>query len=249
MMDRAGQGQDGKAGRDRFLSFTGWAGAIGPVLFTAVFVGQELVRREEYDAVAETVSALEAGPHGWVQQVNFVVFGVLTCAFALGLLRGVAPRGPVSWAGSVLLFISGVGLLLAAAFPLREDEDGVTYDPGGHVIAGMTFFLGSALGLVVLSRQLRGDDRWRDLSPYTLACGVLALLAFAGMGTLVIPDDAPLHDWAGLVQRLLIVLVIFPCRVVLSLRLLALARRTSTRTTEPTSVMDGRFLMDEGSGS
>lgn len=37
---------------------------------------------------------------------------------------------------------------------------------------------------------------------------------------LVMPDDAPLHDWAGLAQRLLILVVLFPCRIVLSLRLL-----------------------------
>jgi hypothetical protein len=55
------------------------------VLFTGTFVVLELVRGSEYDRVAETVSALEAGPHGWVQQVNFVVFGLLTIGFAAGL--------------------------------------------------------------------------------------------------------------------------------------------------------------------
>jgi len=34
------------------------------------------------------------------------------------------------------------------------------------------------------------------------------------------PSEAPLHDWAGLAQRLLILVVLFPCRIVLSLRLL-----------------------------
>jgi hypothetical protein len=29
----------------------------------------------EYDPVAESVSALEAGPNGWVQQLNFVASG------------------------------------------------------------------------------------------------------------------------------------------------------------------------------
>ena len=52
-----------------------------------------------------------------------------------------------------------------------------------------------------------------------LAAGVIGLLGFVAMGVLVLPDTAPLHEWAGLVQRVLILLVLFPCRVVLSLRL------------------------------
>ena len=45
-------------------------------MFTAAFVVQGLFRSDENRAVAETVSALEAGPIGWVQQVNFVALGL-----------------------------------------------------------------------------------------------------------------------------------------------------------------------------
>ncbi len=36
-------------------------------LFTATFLAQESFRIDEYSRLAETVSALEAGPNGWVQ--------------------------------------------------------------------------------------------------------------------------------------------------------------------------------------
>ena len=75
----------------RRLRAAAWAGLVGPALFTAAFLVQEAFRRDEYSAVAETVSALEAGPRGWVQQVSFVVFGVLTMAHAWGQHRGMAP--------------------------------------------------------------------------------------------------------------------------------------------------------------
>ena len=200
-----------------------WAGIAGPILFTVTYMAQEAFRREEYDPVTEVVSALEAGPSGWIQQVNFVVFGVLTMAFAVGLHLGVRPasRGIL---GPGLLFISGIGLLLAAALPLREDAHGVTYDSGGHFVAGLTFFLSTAVGLVVLSRRLARDPRWRGIATYTLVAGCLAVAGFAVMGALVMPDDAPLHDWAGLMQRALILAIIFPCRIVLSVRLLSTAR-------------------------
>jgi hypothetical membrane protein len=210
----------------RWTSVQATAGIVGPLLFTLTFLGQEVFRADEYSPIAEPVSALEAGPYGWVQQANFVVFGLLTAAFAVGLHRGVRHSSGGA-AGPALLLVSSLGLVLAAVFPLREDAAGVTYDPGGHVVAGLMFFLSSAIGLIVLSRRLAHDPRWRSLAAYGLASGVLAQVGFVLMGLLVMPDDAPLHEWAGLAQRVLIITVLFPPRIVLSIRLLQVARWTS----------------------
>jgi hypothetical membrane protein len=207
-----------------------WAGIVGPLLFTGAFLAQEALRRGEFDPVSEPVSALEAGPNGWLQQVNFVVFGLLTILFAVGLQRAVSPsrRGI---AGPALLTVSGIGLLLAAAFPLREDASGNFYDPGGHAVAGIMFFGTSAVGLMVLSLRLTQDRRWRSLAAYTALAGVVALAGFFVMGALVMPDDAPLHDWAGLIQRALIILVVFPCRITLGIRMLRLQKAPSLPST------------------
>lgn len=196
-----------------------WAGILGPILFTVTFLVQEAFRVGEYSPIREPVSALEAGPNGWVQQLNFVVFGLLTIAFAAGLHRGVRPSG-LGVLGPALFAVSGIGALLAAAFPLRADAAGVTYDPGGHSVSGMTFFTTSALALVVVAFRLAKDPEWRGLSRYTAAAGIVLLLAYPVMGVLVIPDGAPLHDWAGLAQRILVLGVLFPARIALSYRLL-----------------------------
>jgi hypothetical membrane protein len=206
-----------------WMAVLAWAGIIGPVLFTATFMAQELFRIDEYGPIAEPVSALEAGPNGWVQRVNFVVFGLLTIAFAVGVHLGLRPAR-AGILGPALLFISGIGLLLAAIFPLRQDGAGVTYDPGGHIFAGLTFFLSSALGLIAVSRRLSRDPKRRSIATYTLAAGSLALAGFVVMGVLVMPDDAPLHEWAGLAQRVLIIAVLFPCRIALSRTLLQVAK-------------------------
>ncbi len=212
-----------EASDGRSFTWAAWAGIVGPALFTAVFLALEIVLGGEYDRVSEVVSALEAGRYGWVQQLNFVVFGILTIAYAWGLHRGIRrTRGGI--AGPALVGVSGVGLLLAAAFPLREDAAGVTYDPGGHTVAGVMFFLTSALSLVALSRRLARDPRWTGLAGYTLVAGVLALVGFVAVGVLVMPDDAPLHAYAGLAQRAMILLVIFPCRTILATRLLRVSR-------------------------
>jgi hypothetical membrane protein len=229
---RSGIGEDVAERPSAGLSLLAWAGVVGPILFTVVFVGQELFRRHEYSPMAEPVSALEAGPNGWVQQVNFVVFGLLTMAFAIGLHRGLRTTR-AGFLGPAMLVFSGVGLLLAAVFPLREDAAGVTYDPGGHIVAGLAFFVSSSVGLIVLSQRLARDPRWQNIASYTRIAGVLSVVGFVAIGALVMPDDAPLHEWAGLAQRLLILVVLFPCRIVLGLRLLQVA--SGVRRSRPRS--------------
>jgi hypothetical protein len=64
-----------------------------------------------------------------------------------------------------------------------------------------------------------GDDgRWRSLSRYTLACGVVIVALFPIMGALAMLEGAPLRPVAGLLQRLILV-VWFPCVIALSMRL------------------------------
>jgi len=209
--------------RGRWLALTGWVGIAGPVLFTLAFVGQELARMEEYSPLAEQVSALEAGPNGWIQQLNFVVFGILTMVFAVGLHQGLRPTR-LGVIGPALFFVTGIAAIMAGIFPLREDGAGVTYDPGGHMPAGMTFFLGSTLALVVISFRVARDPRWRSLRVFITVVAAAMVVGNVLMVRLVIPDDAPLHDWAGLGQRILVVGLLFPARIVLSGRMILTAR-------------------------
>jgi hypothetical membrane protein len=210
-------------GRARSNVLLAWAGIIGPVLFTAAFLAQEAFLATGYRPLAEPVSALAAQPHGWVQNANFLVFGLLTIAFAVGLHRGLRPSR-AGIAGPAVFVLTGVGLFGAAVFPLRADAAGVVYDPGGHAVAGTLFFVGSAVALIVVSRRLARDPRWRSLAPYSLAAGVAVVAGGVVMNVLAIPDGAPLHDWAGLVQRLIILGALFPARIALSFRLWQVAR-------------------------
>ena len=208
--------------RSDLMRWAAMAGIAGPVLFTLWFLAQEQLRRGEYDPIREIVSALEAGTHGWIQQVNFVILGVLTMIFAVGLHRGLAPSR-AGMVGPVALFISGAANVLGAIFPLREDAAGATYDPGGHQVAGTLFFATSFIALIALSRRCAADPRWRNIAGWMLAAGLLAALSFPLMGALVIPDNAPLHDWAGLAQRVIVIVLLFPARIALAIRLLRLS--------------------------
>jgi len=195
---------------------------IGPLLFTVGFIVQGLFRHDEYDPIAETVSALEAGPSGWIQQLNFFVFGILMMIFGAGV--GFALRTRRRRIASAIVLWWAIGLLMAGFFPLRENAAGQTYDPTElHQPNGAVFFLSTWVGLAILSWCLRSDLRWRDLVPYTMITSVALAILFGVLAALAIPDSGPLHPWAGLLQRLVLA-VWFPCLVVLAARLRKVAR-------------------------
>ena len=219
-----------------WVTWAAWAGLAAPIVFTLTYVAQELTRIGEYSPIEEQISALAAGPNGWIQSANFVVLGLLTMVFAAGLYRVLQPSKP-GMVGAALLFVSGIANILAGtAFPLREDAAGGTYDPGGHQPTGFVFFTSSALALLVISFALSKQTEWRTLAIPVRLAGILMLVSNPIMGILVIPDDAPLHDWAGLAQRGILLCLLFPARLALSYRMLRLSEQTrSASAIKPTA--------------
>jgi len=212
----------GRIGQGNLIAIGAVTGMIGPLLFTVGFIVQGLFRHDEYDPIAETVSALEAGPSGWIQQLNFFVFGILMMIFGAGV--GFALRTRRRRIASAIVLWWAIGLLMAGFFPLRENAAGQTYDPTElHQPNGAVFFLSTWVGLAILSWCLRSDLRWRDLVPYTMITSVALAILFGVLAALAIPDSGPLHPWAGLLQRLVLA-VWFPCFVVLAARLRKVAR-------------------------
>src|SRR5262249_14105584 len=89
-------GVDGRA-----LSGGAWlllgAGAAGGLVFTGVYLA-EGATRAGYRALGQPISALSLGPGGWVQQLNFILFGVLVLLSAAGWRAALAPgRGALAF--------------------------------------------------------------------------------------------------------------------------------------------------------
>ena len=190
------------------------AGIIGPIWFITLVVVQGFLQ-PDYSHVRLPISALAAWPTGWIQNLNFYVAGALTMTFAYGLHRSVQPRR--GNAGFALLVIGGIGLLLAGTFPWRM-VDGVPTETAPHVVGAITVFAATGLGLMVFSRRLSADPRWRDRATYTMLTGIVVLVLFVMVGFFAIDDGTPLHPWAGLLQRILAA-VWFANLIVLAVRL------------------------------
>jgi hypothetical membrane protein len=196
------------------------AGIVGPIGFTTLVIVQGLLL-PDYSHMRMPISALTAWPTGWVQILNFCVSGALTTAFAVALHSAVrsTPRGRT---GSALMVMGGIGVVLAGVFPWRM-VNGVPTETAPHVVAAVMSFASTGLGLIVFSRRMRADARWRDLATYTMCSGIAVVLLFVTVGFFAIEDGAPLHPWAGGLQRVLCT-VWFCWMIVVALRLRALER-------------------------
>src|SRR5262245_46047417 len=93
------------------------AGVVGPILFVLGFTLAGFLR-PGYSPISQAVSDLGVGPNAWLQNANFVLFGLLLITFASGFylgMRSVISRG---WlvACFVLLILSGVGIINGGIF-------------------------------------------------------------------------------------------------------------------------------------
>lgn len=181
---------------------------VGP-LFVATFL-VEGVFRDGYDPMRHPVSSLELGPGGWLQVANFVIAGILTVTFAVGLRRSLRP-GPGAIAGPLLIAVWGVSLLGAGLFatdpvsgypagtpaiPARASWHGTVHDlvfalPGFACFAAAMFVFAFAFAR-------RRAPWWAVYSGLSGAAFlVLFFLTSAGFS-----QDARWVSTAGLLQRL-----------------------------------------------
>jgi hypothetical membrane protein len=185
-------------------------GVIAGPLFVLVFV-VEGATRADYDPLRHPVSSLALGYWGWTQIANFVVAGLLTLAFAIGLRRVLRPGKGSTW-GPLLVGVWAVGLLGAGVF-VTDPVSG--YPPGTpgrlsgyswhgalHDLFSLSAFVALSAACFVFGRRFaaRGERGW---ATYSAVTGVIFMGAFilssAGFG-----QAEGLVDLAGLFQRVVV---------------------------------------------
>ena len=203
------------------------AGIIGPIWFITLVVVQGILQ-PDYSHIAMPISALAAWPMGWMQNLNFFLFAILTAAFAVGVHSAIRPTR-FGLAGIALLLANSAGLVVAGLYPWIN-VNGVPTEPPLHVVGAILTFMSASTGLMILSRRMAVDPRWRNLSGYVLAAGIVMLVLFVLVGGFGIEEGAPFHPWVGLLQRILVV-VWFACMMAIARRALRLARETPQTST------------------
>ena len=160
------------------------AGLIAGPLFTAVLLVQ-LAVRPGFDISHHPLSLLALGDAGWVQVTNFVVAGLLSLAFAVGVRRAIRGERAGTW-GPVLLGSYGAGLVVAGVFtadpalgfpPGTPDRIPDTFSTHGmiHAFAPPMAFTALIAACLVFARRYRaeGASRW---AAYSVVTAVFALV-------------------------------------------------------------------------
>jgi hypothetical membrane protein len=194
---------------------TGWSttrallacGVIAGPLFVAALL-LEGAFRPHYSALRHPGSSLALGDFGWIQDLNFLVAGLLTLAFAVSLRQVLRPGRAAAW-GPILVGWWAIGLLGAGIF---ETDPVNGYPPGTpdqithptvhgalHDLFSVPAFLALFVAFFVLTRRFVGEGR-RGWALYSAVSGVLFIASFVLSG-LAFQQVAGLVDYGGLAQR------------------------------------------------
>jgi hypothetical membrane protein len=181
----------------------GRAGIFSAVLFGVLILGQGMLY-PEYSQVRQMISVLATFNTGWIQNANFIITGVALLVFSIGL--AVAPlRGFGSIIGPLLLAVSASGLILAGFFPMDKIA-GVAVDTPVHTVGALMAFAGAGAGLFFSSLAFSRTAGFREAAMRVRLAGLAVAGLFLVFAHYAKPEDAPLHLYAGLLQRVIILI-------------------------------------------
>lgn len=183
-------------------------GVIAGPLFTVAWLA-EGATRAHYNPLRHPVSTLQLGDLGWMQVLNFIVTGLLTLAFAVGLRRALRPLGASIW-GPLLIGAYAIGLIGAGIF-VTDPAGG--YPPGSpafsdtysglhaalHDRFSIPVFVALPVACAVMAVRFArwGRRGWAGYSALT-ATGLVVGYVFTAMA---LTQVAGLAEFGGLFQR------------------------------------------------
>jgi hypothetical protein len=139
-----------------------------------------ILLRPGYNPLATSVSHLALGSTGWIQEIGLYLGGIGAIACALGMGMVLSKQWEVRL-GEIMIFLVGVGLILAATF--HTDPYGHVSTLHGQIHAWASF----ASGVVVLPAFFLVSPGIRNSRPlfiYTIITGILQIVLEVGRGRL-----------------------------------------------------------------
>ena len=119
-----------------------------------------------YDALHDTISALEFTTLGLAQRINFLVFGIALCTFAVALRRELGHgRGAILI--PIVQGMSGVGVIGDAIF---------AHNPM-HMVCDLIAFNSALLVLFLFAWRFASDSRWKGWTAWSILTALL-MMAF-----------------------------------------------------------------------
>lgn len=139
-----------------------------------------------FNAFRDTISRLELVKNGWVQQGNFILHGVLTILFTIGLSKELIKSTNAKF---IVLFqlLIGIGLIGDGLF---------IYEPL-HTSCDIIVFNSAMIVLFLFAWQFYKTKSWKGWIVYSLVAAFLMMAFLAAFGV-----ANAYHGWSGLFERL-----------------------------------------------
>ncbi len=179
-------------------------GTAGSLLFTTTYTLDGALR-VGYNPLQQAISALSLGPGGWVQQVNFIVFGIIILATTIAW-RAVLKGGRGATWFPIFRSLLGVGLIIdgffsqdaAPGYPPGVGPTAVTLHGTIHLAFACISITAMAFACFVLARRFAVEPEWRGWKTYSIVSGILIIVFIATFGA----ANAQHSNYAGLLERL-----------------------------------------------
>jgi hypothetical protein len=179
-------------------------GSIASVLFAVTYL-IEGATRPDYNAMQQAISALSLGPGGWVQQVNFVAFGVVGIWTSFAWRQLLKGGVGATWV-PIFRFVEALGLIVDGFFsqdPAFGYPKGAVLGPATlhgtiHSVAAWFAITAIALNFFFLAPRLAREPRWRGWAIWTVISGILVIVFVTIFGILTLQHS----EIAGLFERL-----------------------------------------------
>ncbi len=212
-----GKGRDRRAGKP--IAVVATVAIVGTAVFVVLIAALHFLS-PDISPIERPTGEYAVGPFGYLMTAAFVALSMSTWALIIGLRRDLS-RPALSRLGLGFLGIWGIGLLVAATFPI--DLDGAPQTLAGtiHAINGPLTFLSLIVGTNLVSRRFKQDVRWRPIHRFASVLALIMIAEFVAGGL-----TAARETGAGIAQRILIV-TFATWFVVTALRLRANATETA----------------------
>ena len=169
-----------------------------PVLFQLMMLVNQFLQ-PGYNPIRDTISSLVWGNSGWIQTVNFYLFGFLLMLFAVKFLANRNSRVNYRASGILLLLIA-LGFIILGICPTQSPGADQSVQSIIHGVTVYCIIILFPMVCFVLATVFRNDIYPKSLFIYTCITGTLNLV-FIILGAFF----AMQHEyWFGMVERLLI---------------------------------------------
>ncbi len=169
-------------------------GILAPIIFWLLVIVESLIR-PGYSPLNNFVSDLGVGSLAILQNINFMIFGLLTIFLGLGLNGSLpTPRRRSLKTGIWLVIIFGILIILAGVFPENYGSGAL------HQSVSAFAFISIIVAQLLIWKGLKGDDFaiWGEYRTYSLVSGLLSIIFLILLQVAI--SDFPTYQ--GLAQRL-----------------------------------------------